>query len=51
MPAWILYVIGVFVLGLAYPALKQSLSGPALIALVVAYLLALSWVAGRFGKK
>ena len=51
VPAWILYAIGVFILGLAYETLKQSLNGPALIALVLTYLLVLSGVAGRFGKK
>ena len=51
MSAWVIYAIGVFLLGLAYPVLDRSMSTPTFIGVVLAYLVLLRFVAVRLGKK
>ena len=51
MSAWIIYFIGIVVLGLSYAILKQNLSGVVLLLAAITYLALLSWIAHRYGKK
>lgn len=51
MPAWIIYLIGVFILGVAHSLLEQSLPTWLFITVACAYLIALSWIAKRFGRR
>ena len=44
-----IYLIGVIILGLAYYPLKESLTGPVFLGVAVTYLLALRFLAKRFG--
>ena len=47
-PIWI-YAVGLIPLGLAYYPIKERVSGPALIAIGFAYLIALRFLAIRLG--
>jgi len=46
-----IYVVGIVLLGLSYPWLKQNVSGILLLAGAIAYLAALVWIARHYGKK
>lgn len=51
MPAWIIYLVGVFVFGLTYGFLKQHVNEISLVIGALTYLAILSWVARKFGRK
>jgi len=51
MQAWTIYVVGVIALGLAYQLLKQSVSSNAPLICAIVYLVLLSWIGHRFGRK
>lgn len=47
----LIYLIGVFVLGLAYGWLKGSFSAPISFGIAITYLIALRLIAERYGRR
>ena len=46
----VMYIVGTAALGLGYPWLKLQLTGPVLLGVAIAYLLALRFMCEKYGK-